>query len=138
MSRMRRPVTALSAERGSSDVERVDPSTSSVPQSASGSWTLPVGVTAWPRTTRPVIVDVPASPVAPAGPAAAPARTFTDSATTSPASAVTASARIVPSAEDEVPGCAVVVAVEAPMRSTDPSAGNENAPPPLAVGGADS
>ncbi len=110
MSRMRRPVTALSAERGSSDVERVDPSTSSVPQSASGSWTLPVGVTAWPRTTRPVIVDVPTSPVAPAGPAAAPARTVTDSATTSPASAVTASARIVPSADDEMPGCAVVVA----------------------------
>ena len=108
-----------------------------MPQSASGSWTLPVGVTAWPRTTRPVIADVPTSPVAPAGPAAAPARTVTDSATTSPPSAETASARIAPSADEEMPGCAVAVAVEAPMRSTDPSAGKANAPPPLTAGGAD-
>ena len=44
---------------------------------------------------------------------------------------------IEPSADDDVPGCAVVVAVEAPTLSAEPSAGNANDPPPLEVGGAE-
>ena len=123
ISLMRSPVTVLSAERGASEVERVDDSTSRVPQSASGSWTFPLGVTGWPSTTRPVIVDVPTSPVAPAVPAAAPARTLTASAVISPAKAETASALMTPSAADDVPDCAVDVAVDAPTRRTAPSAG---------------
>ena len=84
-----------------------------------------------------MIADVPTSPVAPAAPAAAPALTVTDSATTSPPSAVTASALMEPSAEDDVPGCAVVVALDAPILSAEPSAGNANDPLPLEVGGAE-
>ena len=136
IKRMRRAVTALSAERGASEVVRVDESTSSVPQSASGTWTLPLGVTGWPRTTRPLIVDVPTSPVAPAAPAAAPARMFTESTVISPAKTETARASITPSADDEVPCWAVALTVDAPTRRTEPSAGYANAPPPLAVGGA--
>ena len=123
MSLMRSPVTVLSAERGTSDVERVEDSTSSVPQSASGSWTLPLGVTAWPSTVRPVIVDVPTSPVAPAVPAAAPARTSTASAVISPANTEIASALTTPSAADDVPDWAVEVAVDVPTRRTEPSGG---------------
>ncbi len=69
------------------------------------------------------MVEVPTSPVAPAVPAAAPARTLTDSATTSPANAETASARTEPSADDDVPGWAVAVDVAAPTRRTEPSGG---------------
>jgi len=123
MSLTRSPVTVLSAERGTSDVERVDDNTSSVPQSASGSWTLPLGVTAWPSTVRPVIVDVPTSPVAPAVPAAAPARTSTASAVISPANTEIASALTTPSAADDVPDWAVEVAVDVPTRRTEPSGG---------------
>ena len=136
ISRIRRPVTALSAERGVSEVELVEPRSSRVPQSASGTWTFGLAATGVPSTTRPVIEEVPTSPVAPAEPAAAPARTLTDSATTSPPNAETASALTEPSAEDEVPCCAVAVAVEVPTRSTDPSGGKANDPPPVAWGGA--
>ncbi len=98
---------------------------------------LPLGETACPRTTRPEIAELPTSPVAPAGPAAAPARTVIDWATISPPSAETASVRTFASAEDEVPGCAVTLVVEAPTRRIDPSAGCANAPLAVAVGGAE-
>jgi hypothetical protein len=137
IKRTRRPVTALSAERGAADDVALDStSTSSVPQSASGSWRLGAAATGWPSATRPVIADDPTSPEAPAEPAAAPARIETDSATTSPPSIEIASARTEPSAEDDVPACDVALAVEAPTRSAEPSSGYENGPPTLAVGGA--
>jgi hypothetical protein len=66
---------------------------------------------------------VPGSPVAPAAPAAAPALTETDSAEISPPRNETASARTVPSAEDDVPAWAVALAVDAPMRRAEPSSG---------------
>ncbi len=93
-------------------------------------------MTGCPSTTRPLISDEPTSPVAPAAPAAAPARTETDWATISPPRSETAIARTAPSADDEVPACAVTLAVEAPILSADPSSGYENGPPALAVGGA--
>jgi len=127
--------TIVAAVRGASDVALVAPRSSSVPQSASGTWTFALAVTGWPSATRPVIVEVPTSPVAPARPAAAPARTDTADATISPPSTVTPSARTEPSAEDDVPGCAVTEAVEAPMRSTEPSAGKANEAELVPAGG---
>ena len=97
---------------------------------------LPLGVTGWPRTTSPVIAERPTSPVAPAGPAAAPTRTVIDCAEISPPSTVTASARTLASADEEMPGCAVAVVVAAPIRRIDPSAGWAKAPPPFTTGGA--
>ena len=49
ISRIRRPVTALSAERGASEVALVEPRSSSVPQSASGTWTFGLAVTGVPE-----------------------------------------------------------------------------------------
>ena len=139
MRRTLSPVTELVAERGAVDeVELVSPSASSVPQSASGIWKFAVAATGWPSTTRPVICDEPTSPVAPATPAAAPARIEIDSAVISPPSNDTASARTLPSADDEVPAWAVTLAVDAPIRIAEPSSGYENGPPALAVGGASS
>ena len=63
-----------------------------------------------PRTTRPVIADDETSPVAPAGPAAAPARTLTESAVISPPNTETASASMTACALEEIPGCAATLA----------------------------
>ena len=82
------------------------------------------------------MVERPTSPVAPAGPAAAPDRTRIVSALISPPRIETASARTLASAEEEVPGCAVALVVAAPMRRIEPSAGCANAPPPFTTGGA--
>ena len=100
------------------------PSTSSVPQSASGTCTLPARRHGLPEHDEP-------------GDRRACRRRRSrrqrrrrrrrgrrsTPATTSPPNAETASARTSPRPTTSVPGCAVAVAVEVPMRSTDPSAG---------------
>ena len=102
-----------------------------MPQSASGTCTFGLAVTAWPRTTRPVIVEVPTSPVAPAGPAAAPARTLTDSATTSPAEGRDREgADASPRRTTTCPAAPLRSRSTAPTRSTEPSGGIGERPPP--------
>ena len=117
-------VTLAVAERGAfCELSTEEPSTSSEPQSASGTTRFAAGVISWPSTERPVIADAETLPDALTDPAAALARTSIDSTVTSPPKSETASAPTPAWALDDSPGWATTRWLAEPIRSTEPSAG---------------
>jgi hypothetical protein len=89
ISRSRSPEIVPRAAGGLPPDSTRPPSTSSVPQSPTGSCWLGAAATGCPSTRRPVTVEEPTSAVALADPAAALARTETESAAISPAKSST-------------------------------------------------
>ena len=93
--------------------------------------------TGWPSTTSPVTFDEAVSIVAPEAPAATVDRRARLSTVTSPPKKEMPSALTIASALDDVPGAALTLALEVPIRSAVPSAPKVTGPPAVASGGAD-
>ena len=117
-------MTLADAERGGScTVSTLEPSTSRLPQSASGMTTFADAVISCPSTVRPVSDDAATFADAFAAPAATLARTSSESTVISPAKSETANAPTPLCALDETPGWAVDAASAEPIRTIEPSSG---------------
>ena len=100
-----------------------EPSTSSVPQSASGTTRFGAGVISCPSTVRPVIVEAETLPEALTAPAATLARRSSDATVISPPKSDTASAPVLAWALDDVPGWATTWASAEPTFRIAPPSG---------------
>src|SRR5262245_31088089 len=117
-------VTAAKAARGGFwTVATLEPSTSRLPQSAIGTTRFGAGAIVCPSTASPEIVDAETVPDELTEPAAALARTSSDSIVTSPPKSETASAPTDACALEETPGWATTRWFPEPIRRIDPSPG---------------
>ena len=114
---------ALAERGGFCVVSTWEPSTSSVPQSASGTTRFGAGVISCPSTVSPVIEDAETLPEALTDPAATLARRSSEVTVISPAKSDTASAPVFACALEDVPGWATTWASADPIFTIVPSSG---------------
>ena len=114
---------AVAVRGGFCVVSTWEPSTSRVPQSASGTTRFGDGVISCPSTVRPVIEDPETLPEALTVPAATLTRRSSEATVISPPKSETASAPVFACALEDVPGCATTCASAEPIFTTVPSSG---------------
>ena len=120
----RSAVTVALADRGaSSTVSTIDPSSSRLPHSASGTTEFADGVMSCPSTVRPVTDDAEMFPEALAEPAATLVRTSSESMEISPPNNDIARAPTFAWALDDTPGWTATPASADPIRTIEPSSG---------------